>query len=212
MLERRHVDHVAARQRNVRSDARALLSERLLGDLNDDLLAFLQQLGDGWQGGSFGTALGTAKRSGFGTLFGTARGWFSGRAFAARLVGPGFNWGSGFGSSVGSSVTGAAATHLAAHAARQAVHIAATLLTDLSGERRGAGRRLFCSGFHGGLSPGGLLVHFDVGFVFNFCAGLFSFLDSFHCGQQLWLRQRFLGNGRVIRLFFYFLGNLRDCF
>ena len=47
VFERRHVDHVAARQRDVRGDARALLAERLLGDLNDDFLAFLQQIGDG---------------------------------------------------------------------------------------------------------------------------------------------------------------------
>ncbi len=47
VFERRHVDHVAPRQRDVRSDARALLPQRLLGDLNDDLLAFLEQIGDG---------------------------------------------------------------------------------------------------------------------------------------------------------------------
>ena len=47
VFERRHVDHVASRQRDVRGDARALLAQRLLGDLNDDLLAFLQQIGDG---------------------------------------------------------------------------------------------------------------------------------------------------------------------
>ena len=44
VLQRRHVDHVAAGQRDVRGDARALLSQRLLGDLNDNLLAFLQQI------------------------------------------------------------------------------------------------------------------------------------------------------------------------
>ena len=46
VLERRHVDHVAAGQGDVRGDARALLAERLLGDLNDDLLAFAQQVAD----------------------------------------------------------------------------------------------------------------------------------------------------------------------
>ncbi len=56
VLERRHVDHVAARQRDVGSDARALGSERLLGDLDNDLLAFLQQFGDGRQGRSFRAA------------------------------------------------------------------------------------------------------------------------------------------------------------
>ena len=47
VFERRHVDHEAAGQGDVRSDARALLAQRLLGDLNDDLLAFFQQVGDG---------------------------------------------------------------------------------------------------------------------------------------------------------------------
>ena len=47
VFERRHVHHVAPRQRDVRSDARALLPQRLLGDLDDDLLAFLEQIGDG---------------------------------------------------------------------------------------------------------------------------------------------------------------------
>ena len=47
VFERRHVDHVAARQRDVRRDARAFLAQRLLGDLNDDFLAFFQQVGDG---------------------------------------------------------------------------------------------------------------------------------------------------------------------
>ena len=46
VLQRRHVDHVAARQRDVRSDARAFLAQRLLGDLDDDLLAFFQQIAD----------------------------------------------------------------------------------------------------------------------------------------------------------------------
>ena len=47
VFERRHVNDVAARQRDVRSDARALLAQRLLGDLDDDLLAFFEQIGDG---------------------------------------------------------------------------------------------------------------------------------------------------------------------
>ena len=49
MFHGRHVNHKAARQRDVRSDARALLSQRFLGDLNDDLLAFLEQVGNGRQ-------------------------------------------------------------------------------------------------------------------------------------------------------------------
>src|SRR5579872_7154530 len=59
MLESRHVDHVAPRQRDVRCDARALWAERLLGDLNDDFLAFFQQVADG------GLALIGARNSAF---------------------------------------------------------------------------------------------------------------------------------------------------
>ena len=47
VLERRHIHHVAARQGDVRGDARALLPQRLLGDLDDDLLPFLEQIADG---------------------------------------------------------------------------------------------------------------------------------------------------------------------
>ena len=49
MLDGRHVDDETARQSDVRRDARALLAERLFGDLNDDLLAFFQKVGDGGQ-------------------------------------------------------------------------------------------------------------------------------------------------------------------
>ena len=56
VFQRRHVDHVSSRQRDMGSNARALLAQRLLGDLNDDLLAFLEQLGDGRQRSSLGTA------------------------------------------------------------------------------------------------------------------------------------------------------------
>ena len=47
MFHGRHEDHVAARQRDVGGDARTLLPERLLGDLDDDFLACLEQVGDG---------------------------------------------------------------------------------------------------------------------------------------------------------------------
>src|SRR6185437_1854630 len=47
VIERGHVHHVAPREGDMRRDARAFLAQRLLRDLDDDLLAFLQQLGDG---------------------------------------------------------------------------------------------------------------------------------------------------------------------
>ena len=43
----RHVYQEPAGQRDVGSDARALLAERLLGDLHDDFLALLEQIADG---------------------------------------------------------------------------------------------------------------------------------------------------------------------
>ncbi len=46
VIHRGHVDQEAARQRDVAGDARALLAQRLLGDLNDDFLARLQHFGN----------------------------------------------------------------------------------------------------------------------------------------------------------------------
>ena len=42
VVDGRHVDQEAAGQGDVRRDAGALLPQRLLGDLNDDFLAFLR--------------------------------------------------------------------------------------------------------------------------------------------------------------------------
>src|SRR5918998_940634 len=44
VLDGRHVDEVAARQRDVRGDARALGGDGLLGDLDDDLLTLAQKV------------------------------------------------------------------------------------------------------------------------------------------------------------------------
>ena len=46
MIHRRHVDQEAAGQRDVTGDARALLADRFLGNLHQNLLAFFQQVGD----------------------------------------------------------------------------------------------------------------------------------------------------------------------
>jgi len=46
VFERGHVDHEASRQGDMRGDARALLTQRLLSDLYDDFLAFLQKVCD----------------------------------------------------------------------------------------------------------------------------------------------------------------------
>src|SRR6185312_1054434 len=44
VVQRRHIDQVAPRQRHVTGDAGALFAEWLFGDLDDDFLALLQQL------------------------------------------------------------------------------------------------------------------------------------------------------------------------
>ena len=44
VFHRRHVNHKPSGQSDVRCDARALLSKWFLRDLDDDLLAFLQQV------------------------------------------------------------------------------------------------------------------------------------------------------------------------
>src|SRR5229473_3371145 len=46
VIDRRHVHQEAAGQRDVAGDARTFLAERLLGDLDDDVLAGLQHLGN----------------------------------------------------------------------------------------------------------------------------------------------------------------------
>src|SRR5579864_2090375 len=46
MIHRRHVDQEAPRQRDVAGDARAFLADGFLGDLHQDLLAFLEQVAD----------------------------------------------------------------------------------------------------------------------------------------------------------------------
>jgi len=47
VFKRRHINHEPSRQGDMRGDAGALLSQRLLGDLNNDFLAFFEQVGDG---------------------------------------------------------------------------------------------------------------------------------------------------------------------
>ena len=46
VIERRHVDEIAAGKSDVAGDARAFFAERLFGDLDDDLLALLQHVGN----------------------------------------------------------------------------------------------------------------------------------------------------------------------
>src|SRR5205814_6128090 len=55
MVHGRHVDEKASGQRDVTGDARALLADRFLGDLNQDFLSFFQQIADQGYVGVFAT-------------------------------------------------------------------------------------------------------------------------------------------------------------
>src|SRR5437868_7202866 len=46
MVHRRHINQKASRQRDMAGDARSLLADGFLGDLHQDFLSFLQQLGN----------------------------------------------------------------------------------------------------------------------------------------------------------------------
>ena len=48
VFDRRHVNEKTTRQRDVRSDAGALLGNRFLGDLDENLLSFIQQIRNRW--------------------------------------------------------------------------------------------------------------------------------------------------------------------
>ncbi len=124
VLERRHVDDESPRQRDVRSDARALLAQRLLGDLDDDLLAFLEQFGNGRHAAVFRRRATERDVSALemAWLGARPRRGASPRRPASGLVS-----------------ANAAAAHFAAHAARHAMHIAAALFAKLRGLRLALG-------------------------------------------------------------------------
>src|SRR6266404_40843 len=54
VVHRRHVDDEPSGQRDVRRNARAFFGNRLFGNLNENLLPFVQQLADRWSAGSVG--------------------------------------------------------------------------------------------------------------------------------------------------------------
>src|SRR5882762_7228955 len=76
-MNRRHVDQEAARKRDVTGDACAFLAERLLGDLNDDVLSGLQH---------FGNQLRPARWTGMTALIATVMPWAAGTAFESRAT------------------------------------------------------------------------------------------------------------------------------
>ena len=119
VIDRRHVDHEPARQRDVRCDARALLAERLLGNLDDDLLPFLQQVGDGRERRCFPIVSDFLLRR-----RATSR---SAAGFARRRVSP---------VAVGAAIIGTlASASAAAHAPRGTMLIPVTLFANTSLQR-----------------------------------------------------------------------------
>src|SRR5882762_2295813 len=77
-MNRRHIDQEAARKRDVTGDACAFLAERLLGDLNDNVLSGLQH---------FGNQLWPARWTGMTALIATVMPWAAGTAFESRAAG-----------------------------------------------------------------------------------------------------------------------------
>ncbi len=49
MIDRRHIDQMATRQRDMRGNARPLGTDRLFGNLHQDLLPFFKEILDRWQ-------------------------------------------------------------------------------------------------------------------------------------------------------------------
>src|SRR5271166_5239594 len=72
MRDSRHEDQKAARKGDVRSDARALLGDRLFGDLNQNLLTRFQQITDDWQIGGLRRA---ARHSAAPSALSSLSGW-----------------------------------------------------------------------------------------------------------------------------------------
>src|SRR5262249_20423802 len=128
MIDRRHVHQEAARQRDVRRDARALLTERLLGDLNDDLLTFLQQVGDRGSSAALRTRLGPAFATLATALFDAAFARQTLLAALALLARLSFL--------TGSAIAAISATPATARAPRNAMQMTLSLLAQRGSETR----------------------------------------------------------------------------
>ena len=210
VIDGRHVDQEAAGQGDVRSDARALLTQRLLGNLNDNLLAFLQQIGDGWLTSfrafrtlsTLGTfaALGTLAAfrpigtlralAAFGTIapLGAIRTGFPAhfclrRTSAFGLRTSGFT--PAFTTALAAAALPAIATGTAAHAAGGALLLqiarALTLFAQSRGQAGGNAGRLGAFALNRGRFALGPLFRFALRFGFGFAFRLCGFV--FRLGQ-----------------------------
>src|SRR5713226_5565196 len=129
-MNRGHVDQEAAGQRDVAGDARALFAERLLGNLDDDVLAGLQHLGN---------ELGTTRRNGTASLVAPIRSWAAGpTAFETRPA-------AGASAAVGTATAAirAPATAIAATVASIAAERPLEARTRVAADARGVAREIF---------------------------------------------------------------------
>jgi hypothetical protein len=180
VIDGRHVDAVAAREGDVAGDAGAFLGDGFFGDLDEDLLAGLEEVCDGGKGRAFGAiAEGGARAAvGAGFAFGPSLGDagfdrpFFGDGFDGTFGGFGVEGGSGTGGGGGDYGTGfvaiGAASAAAAAPAAALETGAAITVTEGSGEALG-----LAGGFGAAFGPFfGLGFGFRIGTVF---VGLIGF-------------------------------------
>ena len=136
-MDRGHIDQETARQSDVAGDARALFAERLLGDLDDDVLASLQH---------FGNELRAARGAGTASLITTVVPWTApGAAFETR---PAAGASATIGTATTAVGTSAAAIRASATAIASAVASAAAERpleagTRIAADARGVAREIF---------------------------------------------------------------------
>src|SRR5438552_14560986 len=129
-MDRGHVDQEATRQSDVAGDPRSLLAERLLGDLDDDILAGLEHLGD---------ELRTTRRTRMASLIASIMSGPSGTAFETRSAAAGASAAIG----TATAAVRASATAFVATATPTAAERALEARTRIAADTRGVAREIF---------------------------------------------------------------------
>src|SRR2546421_3652931 len=129
-MDRGHVDQEATRQSDVAGDPGSLLAERLLGDLDNDILAGLEHLGN---------ELRTARRARMAPLIAPIMSGPSGTAFETRSAAAGAS------AAIGTATTAvrASATAVVATVAPSAAERALEARTRIAADTRGVAREIF---------------------------------------------------------------------
>src|SRR5213078_3232513 len=123
-MDRGHVDQEATRQSDVAGDPRSLLAERLLGDLDDDILAGLEHLGD---------ELRTTRRTRMASLIAPIMSGPSGTAFETASAAIG----------TATAAVRASATAVVATVTSTAAERALEARTRIAADTRGVAREIF---------------------------------------------------------------------